>query len=146
MGVDRLQSVRLPWPMRAILDPHPGRLAGSGYPFGTAGGATLFELRTTAVADVFQAIPEPRPYRHALGRAGAPAEINRRAGRGYERQMGKARASDVAEAGSQDLWTQIESTDFPSTVNPAPPGLPERDLADRQPRTLHHAHQREPCP
>jgi HD-GYP domain-containing protein (c-di-GMP phosphodiesterase class II) len=46
---------------------HHERLDGSGYPFGLTGKDLSLESRIIAVADVFAALSEHRPYREALG-------------------------------------------------------------------------------
>lgn len=123
-GVDMLQNVSLPWPVQAIIGQHHERLDGSGYPLGLAGAAIVIEARITAVADVFEAICQPRPYREARGSAQALAELKGGAGIGYDSEAVDALASLIREAGSQDLWRYIDSTDFSSTVilaRPTPP-------------------------
>ena len=115
-GVDMLENVSFPWPVQAIIGQHHERLDGSGYPLGLAGTAIVLEARITAVADVFEAICQPRPYREARGCAEALAELERGAGIAYDREAVDALGSLVREAGSQDFWTYIDSADFSSTV------------------------------
>lgn len=115
-GVDMLENVSLPWPVQAIIGQHHERLDGSGYPLGLAGAAIVIEARICAVADVFEAICQPRPYREARGCAEALAELERGAGAGYDREAVEALASLVREAGAQDFWRYIDSGDFSSTV------------------------------
>lgn len=61
---------------------HHEWLNGSGYPDGLAGGAIPLDARIISVADAFDAMTSPRPYRAALD----PAEAIRRlqAGRGQQ--------------------------------------------------------------
>jgi len=47
---------------------HQERLDGSGYPFGLKGDQMPFGARIMAIADVFTALAEDRPYRDALPR------------------------------------------------------------------------------
>ena len=47
---------------------HHERMDGTGYPFRTKGTDLSFEARIVAVADVFQALAQNRPYRGALER------------------------------------------------------------------------------
>ena len=47
---------------------HHERMDGTGYPFRTKGTDLSFEARIVAVADVFQALAQDRPYRGALER------------------------------------------------------------------------------
>ena len=115
-GVDMLRNVNLPWPIQAIIGQHHERLDGSGYPLGLAGEAIAIEARICAVADVFEAICQPRPYREARGCAEALAELEHGAGSGYDREAVEALASLVRQAGAQDFWTYIDSGEFSSTV------------------------------
>ena len=124
-GVDMLQSVSLPWPVQAIIGEHHERLDGSGYPLGLAGATIVIEARICAVADVFEAICQPRPYREARGCAEALAELEHGAGIAYDREAVDALASLVREAGSRDFWTYIDSADFSSTVILAQPEPPQ---------------------
>ena len=122
-GVDMLQNVSLPWPVQAIIGQHHERLDGTGYPSGLAGTAIVIEARIVAVADVFEAICQPRPYRQARGCREALEELERAAGSAYDREVVDALASLVREAGPQDLWRYLESADFSSTVILAQPQL-----------------------
>lgn len=115
-GVDMLQTVALPWPVTTLIGQHHERLDGSGYPFGLAGAEIMIEARITAVADVFEAICQPRPYREARGPAEALGELERGAGIAYDREAVNGLASLVREAGAQDFWAYVDSTDFSSTV------------------------------
>jgi putative nucleotidyltransferase with HDIG domain len=133
-GVDMLQDVDLPWPVQAIIGQHHERLDGSGYPLGLNGAAILIEARITAVADVFEAICQPRPYRGPGGSAEALAELEGRSGIAYDREAVGALSSLVREAGSQDFWTYIDSADFSSTVILAQPGSPQAAPSSRYER------------
>jgi putative nucleotidyltransferase with HDIG domain len=115
-GVDMLQNVELPWPVQMIIGQHHERLDGSGYPLGLTGAAIAIEARICAVADVFEAICQPRPYREARGCAEALAVLEHGAGIAYDCETVKALASLVAQAGTQNFWTYINSADFSSTV------------------------------
>jgi putative nucleotidyltransferase with HDIG domain len=123
-GVDMLRNVSLPWPVQAIIGQHHERLDGSGYPLGLSGAAIVTEARITAVADVFEAICQARPYRQARGCAQALAELQRGAGTSFDREAVDALASLVREAGSQDFWTYLDAADFSSTVILSPPRPP----------------------
>jgi HD-GYP domain-containing protein (c-di-GMP phosphodiesterase class II) len=46
---------------------HHERVNGTGYPYHTRAGGISLEARIIAVADVFQALAQRRPYREALG-------------------------------------------------------------------------------
>jgi putative nucleotidyltransferase with HDIG domain len=59
---------------------HHERWDGSGYPSGLAGEEIPLVARIIAVCDAYNAMTTDRPYRRALGRAAALAELDRCAG------------------------------------------------------------------
>jgi putative nucleotidyltransferase with HDIG domain len=142
-GVDVLKNLKFPWPLQAIIGQHHERLDGSGYPNGLAGAAIVTEARITAVADVFEAICQPRPYRAARGTAEAFEELERGAGSVYDREAVEALASLVHEAGSRNFWTYVRADEFSSTVilpqlealQAAAPGGKEPAAPATRPRT-----------
>jgi putative nucleotidyltransferase with HDIG domain len=63
---------------------HHERWDGSGYPDGKRGKQIPLAARIVAVADAFQAITEPRPYRGSRSENAALAEIRRNAGSQFD--------------------------------------------------------------
>ena len=63
---------------------HHERWDGHGYPSGKAGEEIPLEARVLAVADAFDAMTSDRPYRRALTREQALAEIERCAGTQFD--------------------------------------------------------------
>jgi len=59
-----------------IVEQHHERLDGSGYPHGLSGNDMLVEAAIIAVADTFDAMTTDRPYRRALRREVALAELS----------------------------------------------------------------------
>ena len=59
----------------AIVRSHHERWDGGGYPDGKRGEEIPLAARIVAVADAFQAMIEPRPYREPRTREAAPDEI-----------------------------------------------------------------------
>jgi len=116
VGVELLEHLILPWPVQAIVGQHHERLDGSGYPEGLTGEAIIAEARITAVADVFEAMSRPRPYRAALGNTVALAELERGCGVAFDRDVIGALKSLLSDAGQQDIWTYVESDYFASTA------------------------------
>ena len=53
-------------PLAPLAGAHHERLDGSGYPHGLDGGALTVPMRVLAVADVYEALTSPRPYRPAM--------------------------------------------------------------------------------
>jgi HD-GYP domain-containing protein (c-di-GMP phosphodiesterase class II) len=62
-------------PLGAIAVQHRERLDGSGYPRGLAGPAISLPARILGVADAYQAMREPRPYRSPRSAQDAAAEL-----------------------------------------------------------------------
>jgi HD-GYP domain-containing protein (c-di-GMP phosphodiesterase class II) len=110
-GCDILKNVNFPWPIHAIVAQHHERLDGSGYPKGLTGATIVLEARIVAVADVFQAMSDDRPYRIARGRDAALQELDRGAGVTFDAEV--IRALQGVLAGQQtvgdDLWSRLES-------------------------------------
>ena len=114
-----LQHVTLPWPVQSIVRQHHERLDGSGYPDGLKGDSIGLEGRIVAVADVFEAITDHRPYRPARGTRVALEEVERGADQLYDRAVVEA-LGEIVRAADHDavvLWKMIDSEDqLTSTV------------------------------
>ena len=74
----------------AIIAQHHERLDGSGYPLGLSGDAILLESHIVAVADTFDAMTSNRPYRAALPKEAALAELRRLSGRSFPAEVVEA--------------------------------------------------------
>jgi diguanylate cyclase (GGDEF)-like protein len=81
---------------RAMILSHHERLDGSGYPEGLAGAQIPLTTRILSVADAYEAMLATRPYRPALDRAEALAEIRRGAGSQYDYRVVAALARVTA--------------------------------------------------
>jgi HD-GYP domain-containing protein (c-di-GMP phosphodiesterase class II) len=68
----------------AVVRSHHERWDGGGYPDGTRGEAIPLAARVVAVADAFQAMIEPRPYRGRRSQHTSLAEIRRNAGSQFD--------------------------------------------------------------
>jgi len=66
---------------------HHERWDGGGYPSGLRGESIPIEARLLAVADAFDAMVSPRPYRHALTNERALLEISACAGTQFDPQI-----------------------------------------------------------
>jgi len=75
--VSRIESLR---PLVPIVRNHHERIDGRGYPDRLAGDDIPLSARIVAVADTFDAMTSSRPYREAMSRDVAAAEIRRVAG------------------------------------------------------------------
>jgi len=71
----------------AFIRHHHERWDGGGYPDGLAGGAIPLGARIVAVADVFDALTSPRPYRAAIPHDAALARLRDEAGRGLDPEL-----------------------------------------------------------
>jgi putative two-component system response regulator len=70
----------------AIALNHHERWDGTGYPRGLGAEAIPLPARVVAVADAFDAMTHPRPYRQALPEGEALAELQRNAGSQFDPQ------------------------------------------------------------
>jgi HD-GYP domain-containing protein (c-di-GMP phosphodiesterase class II) len=83
-------GARLVMPLRKFHDAlpyvlfHHERWDGSGYPAGLSGRRIPIEARVLAIADAFDAMISPRPYRGALTHAHALAEVENGAGTQFD--------------------------------------------------------------
>jgi putative nucleotidyltransferase with HDIG domain len=68
----------------AIVRSHHERWDGSGYPDGLRGEEIPLAARIVAVADAFQAMIEPRPYRAPRSRTSALEEVASQSGRQFD--------------------------------------------------------------
>jgi PAS domain S-box-containing protein len=84
VGAEILTKASLPWPIPEVALQHHERLDGSGYPEGLRGEEIIVPARIVAVADVFEAMVQHRPYRAGLGREVALDELRGGAGRLYD--------------------------------------------------------------
>jgi putative two-component system response regulator len=83
-------GARLVLPLRRFHDAlpyvlfHHERWDGTGYPCGLRSDSIPVEARLLAVADAFDAMVSPRPYRHVLSHERALAEISACAGTQFD--------------------------------------------------------------
>jgi putative nucleotidyltransferase with HDIG domain len=68
---------------------HHERWDGTGYPSGKAGEEIPVEARVLAIADAFDAMTSDRPYRSALTREEALAEVERCAGTQFDPEIAR---------------------------------------------------------
>jgi putative nucleotidyltransferase with HDIG domain len=68
---------------------HHERWDGTGYPSGKSGEEIPVEARVLAIADAFDAMTSDRPYRSALSREEALAEVERCAGTQFDPKIAR---------------------------------------------------------
>lgn len=84
MGRQILQQIPQSAELVEIVAQHHERLDGSGYPDRLVDDQICLEARIIAVADVYDAMTSHRPYRPALSRREALAELRSKAGKHYD--------------------------------------------------------------
>ncbi len=84
---------------------HHERWDGSGYPTGKAGKEIPLEARVLAIADAFDAMTSDRPYRRALTRAEALAEVERCAGTQFDPEIARVFLEVLGRETAHDLRT-----------------------------------------
>ncbi|HEX3831074.1 MAG TPA: diguanylate cyclase [Solirubrobacteraceae bacterium] len=83
VGAELLSSAGLPGPA-AIVRQHHEHIDGAGYPLGLSGEQISLEARIVHVADAYTAMTRDRPYRKAMPRNDALAELIRHAGSQFD--------------------------------------------------------------
>lgn len=96
-GYDIVKNIPFEGPIAEIILEHHERMDGSGYPRGLKGDEILLEARILSVADVVEAMSSHRPYRPALGVDKALEEIEKNAGRLYDRDTVEACVKVIKE-------------------------------------------------
>jgi putative nucleotidyltransferase with HDIG domain len=76
-GIELLAAVEFPWNLKPIIRWHHERYDGTGYPDRLRGDEIPLSAQIVGIVDVFDALTTDRPYRPALSRAAALAEIER---------------------------------------------------------------------
>jgi putative nucleotidyltransferase with HDIG domain len=90
VGVRMIDGVRALRRARDCVLHHHERWDGTGYPHGLGGNAIPLEARILAVADAYDAMTSDRPYRTALTREAAVAEVDRCAGSQFDPLVAEA--------------------------------------------------------
>lgn len=102
IGHEILSSVRYLGPATQMVLYHQERWDGSGYPEGLKGEEIPLGARIVAVLDAWDAMTSDRPYRKALGRDAAAAELKAGAGIQFDPKVVEAflRAEAAERAGA----------------------------------------------
>ncbi len=87
IGVTILQSIRELGPAILGVKYHHEKYDGSGYPEGISGDQIPLVAAVISVADAFDAMITDRPYRHALSKEEAAAEIERQSGKQFNPEI-----------------------------------------------------------
>jgi diguanylate cyclase (GGDEF)-like protein/putative nucleotidyltransferase with HDIG domain len=86
VGAELVSSWGLPEPAE-IVRQHHERIDGAGYPIGLSGEQISLEARIVHVADAYTAMTRDRPYRKAMARDDALAELARHAGSQFDKDV-----------------------------------------------------------
>jgi putative nucleotidyltransferase with HDIG domain len=76
-GLELLAAVEFPWDLKPIIRWHHERYDGTGYPDHLRGDEIPIAAQIVGVVDVYDALTTARPYRPALAREAALAEIEK---------------------------------------------------------------------
>jgi putative nucleotidyltransferase with HDIG domain len=76
-GIELLAAVEFPWDIKPIIRWHHERYDGTGYPDRLRGADIPVAAQIVGIADVYDALTTTRPYRPALSRERALAEMDR---------------------------------------------------------------------
>jgi len=76
---------------------HHERWDGKGYPKGLSKEAIPWEARVIAIADAYDAMTSHRPYRRAMTRKQALAEISKNAGKQFDPEIARIFIKKVLE-------------------------------------------------
>src|SRR2546425_36341 len=76
-GLELLAAVEFPWDLKPIIRWHHERYDGTGYPDRLRGDEIPIAAQIVGIVDVYDALTTARPYRPALSRPAALAEIER---------------------------------------------------------------------
>ncbi len=79
-----IEPVDFPYNVKPLVRHHHERIDGSGYPDGLVGDEIPLGARIIGIADAYEAMTSDRPYRKALTRAAAVAELKRCAGTQFD--------------------------------------------------------------
>lgn len=87
MGADIIKGIKFLEPVVPVIYHHQERYDGKGYPDGIKGEQIPIGARIIAVLDTYDAMTTDRPYRKALSREAAIAEVKRCSGTQFDPQV-----------------------------------------------------------
>ena len=102
LGASLCGTLRILDLVRPIIRHHHERYDGSGYPDGLAGDRIPLLAQITGIVDVFDALTSNRPYRAALPRETACAELEREAELGWRQPALVREFVDLCRSGQLD--------------------------------------------
>jgi putative nucleotidyltransferase with HDIG domain len=131
VGHQIVSSVEFPWPkIHESVRWHHERCDGSGYPDALAGDEMPMPVRIMALADTFDAMTSPRPYRESLSLGGALSDLVRMSPMKYDPNVVQALLIQVRRDAVGSNRTPLVADHM--TVNIAPTDI------DQLAATLQH--------
>jgi diguanylate cyclase (GGDEF)-like protein/putative nucleotidyltransferase with HDIG domain len=115
VGASILEKVGFPYPVVPTVKYHHEFWNGNGYPEGLKGTSIPLTARILSIADAFDALRAPRPYRPARTKADAIKFIRSRAGSQYDPVLVETFLKNLAkfevEISAQGLDYELNGTD-----------------------------------
>jgi diguanylate cyclase (GGDEF)-like protein/PAS domain S-box-containing protein len=87
IGYQLLHEIGFQNPYLLAILYHHERVDGGGYPKGLMGENILLEARIITIADAYEAMTSPRPYRRALSKEEAISELRKNAGTQFDSEL-----------------------------------------------------------
>lgn len=112
MGADIIKGIKFLEPVVPIIYHHQERYDGKGYPDGIKGEQIPIGARIIAVLDTYDAMTTDRPYRKALSREAAIAEVKRCSGTQFDPQVVEVFLQILMEEEKEGDKSISMSTDF----------------------------------
>lgn len=104
-----LRASGVPGEIVAWASYHHERIDGRGYPFHIGGESLSLESRIVAVADVFTALTEDRPYRRGMDEAGVVPILRRMGGGALDGDLTALVGAHAADLNAQRLRAQARA-------------------------------------
>jgi HD-GYP domain-containing protein (c-di-GMP phosphodiesterase class II) len=120
-GAALVAGCGLPAEVAAVVAAHHERWDGAGYPLGLAGEAIPLAARVVAVADVYDALTTPRPYKRALAHDDALAIMRRDVGRAVRSRRCSRGSSRRRPTGPRDGRARTPRPAWPPRPRPTAP-------------------------
>ncbi|MCL5676529.1 MAG: HD domain-containing protein [Firmicutes bacterium] len=111
IGRRLLEQIDLLRAAAPIVEQHHERVNGKGYPYGLKGKDILLEARIITVVDAFDAMTSTRPYRRALPKFEAVAQLREGAGSQFDPEVVNVFLNHVAGGGIMALALPGRSKD-----------------------------------
>ncbi len=135
IGVDILEPVPFPYPVKDIVLTHHERWDGLGYPNGLKGTAIPIGGRIMAIADVFDALTSSRPYRRALSVEAALKFIQEGSRKQFDPHLVELFAEVLPEVHERVLALTEAEPPTMQESGPAPASVREATPEERLART-----------